>query len=154
MSKFIRRVRGAQAEGAASLGLVKVTLASARAAYEAGEDVLIVGNNVATFHFFGGWRLAHWFHGRNQPKVERGAEFDRYRNSFEAYLERELGRRAAFFCIEPTRSERGISIGEAGSHFTRQITLVNPSDRSWTRRDYVLWFGGCGVTYLRVWAGW
>ena len=33
-----------------------------------------------------------------------------------------------------------------------KINLVNPTDRSWTRNRYILWFGGCAPTYLMVWA--
>ncbi len=32
------------------------------------------------------------------------------------------------------------------------LTLVNPSDKSWTRHRYVLWFGAYGTTRLMVWA--
>jgi hypothetical protein len=44
------------------------------------------------------------------------------------------------------------AIGEPGSSFTREIVLVNPSYRDWTRHNYVLWFGAVGTTVLRVWA--
>ena len=32
------------------------------------------------------------------------------------------------------------------------ITMVNPTEREYASHDYVLWFGGCGTTNLRVWA--
>ena len=34
----------------------------------------------------------------------------------------------------------------------RPIDVNKKSDRPWTRHNYVLWFGTCGATYLRVWA--
>ena len=54
--------------------------------------------------------------------------------------------------ITPTRDTRGIHIGDrnysVGSH---ELTLVNPEERDWKRHNYILWFGACGATYLRVW---
>lgn len=32
------------------------------------------------------------------------------------------------------------------------LTIVNPSERTWTRHRYVLWFGACAPTYLMVYA--
>lgn len=43
-------------------------------------------------------------------------------------------------------------IGTSSSSFGRNVILVNPSDRGWTRHRYVLWFGDCGTTYLMIWA--
>ena len=43
-------------------------------------------------------------------------------------------------------------IGVLRDYFGRDVILVNPSDRDWTRHRYVLWFGGCGVTNLMIWA--
>ena len=51
----------------------------------------IVGNNVNTFHFFGGWHLAHRIENRNAADMEETL------NGFESYLDRELGNRAAIF---------------------------------------------------------
>jgi len=33
-----------------------------------------------------------------------------------------------------------------------KIEIVNPTDRSWTRHRFILWFGACGTTRLMVWA--
>lgn len=49
--------------------------------------------------------------------------------------------------MKPSKSSRGYTIA-----YRREVTLVNPSDRSWTKHDYILWFGACGTTYLRVWS--
>ncbi len=51
----------------------------------------IVGNNVNTFHFFGGWHLAHRIENRNAEDMEKTL------NGFEFHLDRELGNRAAIF---------------------------------------------------------
>lgn len=45
---------------------------------------------------------------------------------------------------------------EIGEDFTSaglvKITLVNPSDKSWTKHRYILSFGAYGWTRLMVWA--
>lgn len=35
---------------------------------------------------------------------------------------------------------------------TRTIHVANPSEKSWTRHNYLLWFGACGATYVLVYA--
>lgn len=91
----IRRVGGEQARAAKEYGLVKIDYASAKRLVESGVPVLIVGNRVAPWHFFGGWRLAHTI----DPKrlAEEDVSFDSYVRNFEFYLDPELGDRAAFF---------------------------------------------------------
>ncbi len=54
--------------------------------------------------------------------------------------------------IEPTRSERGISIGTGHYSFERKLWIVNPVERAWTKSRFILWFGACGPTYLLVYA--
>lgn len=44
------------------------------------------------------------------------------------------------------------AVGEPGSSFTREVVLLNPDQKRWYRHAYVLWFGGCGATYLHVYA--
>ena len=44
-----------------------------------------------------------------------------------------------------------LSVGE-NTNYSRQVVLVNPSDREWSIHNFVLWFGSCGTTYLRVWS--
>lgn len=34
----------------------------------------------------------------------------------------------------------------------KNLEIVNPGDRSWTRHRYILWFGAYGWTRLMVWA--
>ncbi len=34
----------------------------------------------------------------------------------------------------------------------RDLVIVNPTDKYWTRHRYVLWFGAVGSTFLLVWA--
>lgn len=73
----------------------RITKTAARKLFNEGKEVIIVGNNVNDFHFFSGWNLAHTF-----KKDEDHQDFDSYVNSFEFYLEPELGKYAAFF-IKP-----------------------------------------------------
>lgn len=51
--------------------------------------------------------------------------------------------------IQPRVDERSGAwvVGEG-----REVVLVNPHDRWWTRGSFVLWFGAHAPTYLRVWA--
>jgi hypothetical protein len=54
--------------------------------------------------------------------------------------------------IQPTKTDKGTRIGPVNTSFGRSVYLANPSDRSWTRHRYVLWFGACGPTRVMVWA--
>jgi hypothetical protein len=55
--------------------------------------------------------------------------------------------------IPPRLHESGCyQIGTSLSSFGRDVILVNPSDRDWTKHRYVLWFGAYGWTRLMVWA--
>jgi hypothetical protein len=71
----------------------RISKTKARKLYEAGYSVVIVGDNVNTFHFFDGWYLAH----RIASTDGREMTFDAQVINFEFYLERELGRRSAFY---------------------------------------------------------
>lgn len=53
--------------------------------------------------------------------------------------------------IAPRMTERGFEIGPEGTSFGRTVTLVNPSEQSWRKQRYVLWFG-TAPRYLMVWA--
>jgi hypothetical protein len=59
----------------------------------------IVGNNVNSFHFFGGWHLALTIENRNQKDMTETL------NGFEFHLESELGNRAAIY-LKKTPSKR------------------------------------------------
>ncbi len=45
-----------------------------------------------------------------------------------------------------------IELGEGASSFTRQVTMINPTQKRWHDHSFVLWFGACGATYLHVYA--
>ena len=51
----------------------------------------IVGNKVSRFHFFAGWHLACGLENKNQIEMAETL------NSFEYYLDAELGNRAAIY---------------------------------------------------------
>lgn len=75
----------------------------ARKRYNAGETVLIVGDNVNSFHFEDGWHLAIPINKDDYPPTQRENDdttFDYRVNQFEHYLARELGRRAAYYVKE------------------------------------------------------
>lgn len=74
-------------------GYTKVSVRQVRRMLDEGQtfDGFLVGNNVNSFHFFGGWHLAF------RIEVQSRAEFDRSLNAFLFYLEPELGNRAAIF---------------------------------------------------------
>ena len=71
----------------------KKTIAKIRSMFKKGEKFkgFVVGNKVNSFHFFGGWHLASSFEAATLE------EFMNHKNSFEFYLESELGNRAAIY---------------------------------------------------------
>ena len=55
--------------------------------------------------------------------------------------------------IKPQVDDKGRAfIGPKGTSFGRAVYMANPTDRSWTRHRYILWFGACGATRVMVWA--
>ncbi len=86
----------------------------------------IVGSNVNTYHFFGGWRLA--------CKLECGPdEFFERLQSFEWYLDKELGNRAAIYLKnDGWRFERIYSCGNVLFTATKGLALqTRISATSW-----------------------
>lgn len=94
----LRRVSGAQAEMAKRLGLVKITRASAKYLFDMGVPLVIVGNKVNDFHFFGGWRLA--FNLDSQRYLDEGVSFESMVNNWSAYNENPETGTIAFFVSE------------------------------------------------------
>ncbi len=62
----------------------------------------IVGNNVNTFHFFGGWHLACTLEKKTAEEMEQSL------NSFAFYLDPELGNRPAVFLSRKCVSHRAM----------------------------------------------
>lgn len=101
MANEIRKVSGAQAEQAKRLGLVKITRASALHLWMKGVPIIMVGSKVNAANFFGNWRLAHEMPSRDRVEAERpwgsaDKGFTVLVNSFNSYLEPELGKPAFF----------------------------------------------------------
>jgi hypothetical protein len=46
----------------------------------------------------------------------------------------------------------GIAVGERSSSFARRVTMINPTEKSYHRCAFVLWFGAYGETRLHVYA--
>ena len=94
----IRRVGGAQAEGARRLGLVKVDRASAERLWNAGVQIVVVGSNVNDFHFFKGWHLAM----QTDPDriSSEGLTFSQFANNWSYYNEDPETGKIAFFMYE------------------------------------------------------
>lgn len=71
----------------------KVSISTVRANFRKGIKFrgFLVGNKVNSFHFFGGWYLA--------ARIEKDtlADFECSYNSFNFYLEPELGNRVAIY---------------------------------------------------------
>ncbi len=80
-------------------GHIKVNAAQVRKLLASGQGVsgFMVGSNVTSFHFFGGWHLAHTFEETSL------ADFETRLNAFAFYLEPELGRNVALFIRKPYR---------------------------------------------------
>lgn len=88
----IVKVGGSQAEGAKQY-LTKITKDSANQLLHLGYGIIMVGNKVAPWHFFGGYHLAH----KVEPSILKETDFDSYVRNFEFYLDPELGDKTAFF---------------------------------------------------------
>lgn len=80
-------------------GYTKVSVAQVKRLFTDGQTFsgFIVGNKVASYHFFNGWGLAC----RIQSNTL--ADFTTSLNSFHFYLDSELGTRAAIYLKKPSR---------------------------------------------------
>ena len=97
MPKFqVKRVRGAQAEMALKdLGLVKITESSAEDLYGFGVPLVVVGNNVNSYHFFKGWHLA--MDVDSQRYLGENWSFKQFRNNWSSYNENTETGKIAYF---------------------------------------------------------
>ena len=75
----------------APLGYVAVDKREAKKAFDAGYDVTVAGNNVNSFHVFGGWHLGCTINNKED------ADWQRHINAFLFYLDRELGSYPVFY---------------------------------------------------------
>ena len=74
-------------------GYMAVTRPLAQQLYDREVPVTLCGNNVTSFHVFGGWCL-----GRTVQKNQmEGRQFENIVNGFLFYLEPELGRYVVFY---------------------------------------------------------
>jgi hypothetical protein len=94
----LRRVGGAQAEGAKSLGLVKIIRASAKYLFNMGVPLVIVGNKVGAHAFFKNWHLA--FNLDSQRYLDEGVSFESMVNNWSHYNENPETGTIAFFVAE------------------------------------------------------
>jgi len=76
--------------------LIKLNKTQARRRYNAGEEIILVGDNVNTWHILNGWRLGCEI----SQERSAGADFDSHVSQFEYYLEREIGKRAAYYQVQ------------------------------------------------------
>ena len=78
--------------------LIKMNKTEARKRYNNGQEIILAGDNVNTFHILGGWALGCRISKEVGPQHLPGeSDFDARVRNFEWYLERELGRRAAYY---------------------------------------------------------
>ena len=76
--------------------LQKLNKVKARKAYNAGQKIILAGDNVNDYHILNGWCLGIEI----SKEASADAAFDEHVAQFEYYLERELGRRAAYYKLE------------------------------------------------------
>ena len=95
MKYQVKTVRGAQAEMVQKLGLVKISESSAEDLFNFGVPLVIVGNNVNDYHFFGGWHLA--MHVDSQRYLSEGVPFSVMRNRWSSYNENPETGKIAYF---------------------------------------------------------
>ena len=72
---------------------IKVNRRQVSKLFKSGQSFngFIVGNKVASFHFFAGWHLAYSFDADNEEY------FNKVVNSFRVYLDKELGSDVAIY---------------------------------------------------------
>lgn len=79
----------------------KFNKTEARKRYHAGEEIIIVGDNVNQFHILDGWALGLRISNQDDKESrDMGLDmptFDQRVDNFEDYMERELGRRCAYY---------------------------------------------------------
>lgn len=82
--------------GQSFLGYTKISKAQVAKLYATGQRFsgFIVGNKVASFHFFGGWHLACTL---SEEATESLESFNKSVNEFCFYLDAELGSGPAFY---------------------------------------------------------
>lgn len=78
-------------------GYIKINRTQARKWLESGQAFkgFLVGNKVAPFHFFQGWRLAA------EIEVSDFKEFETHFNNFTYYLDSELGSGVSIYLGKP-----------------------------------------------------
>ena len=105
MKYQVKTVKGAQADMARSLGLVKIARSSAKDLFDMGVPLVLVGSKVNSHHFFGGWHLA--MRMDSQRILEEGYDFDRYVNNWSYYNDNNETGKAAFFVDKKHVGGRG-----------------------------------------------
>lgn len=70
-------------------GYVAVRRPDAKALFDAGQEVVVAGNNVNSYHVFNGWVLSF--------VLRAGQPFETQIDSFMFYLEPELGKYPVFY---------------------------------------------------------
>lgn len=91
----VKRVTGAQADMAKRLGLVKITASSAEQLFDLGVPLIIVGNKVNDYHFFGGFHLA--MRVDSERYLGEGWTFKQMVGNWSQYNENNETGKAAFF---------------------------------------------------------
>lgn len=85
--------------------LRKINKRIARRMFDENKPFVIVGDNVNEFHILSGWHLGctidpSRYKEHSDNVWSTGSAFDDMVADFEFYLERELGRRSAFYVNE------------------------------------------------------
>ena len=82
-------------------GYVAVTKPLARKLYESGIEITLCGNNVDSYHIFGGWHLGYTINCHEENKTDYNGvpvDFQTIIDSYASYnLGNELGRYAVFY---------------------------------------------------------
>lgn len=86
----------------APTGYAAVTRPLAFHLYEAGKQVTLCGNNVNSFHVFGGWFLGCTIakpltDDYECPQLEKDMQFFTLSNDFLSYMDKELGRYVVYY---------------------------------------------------------
>lgn len=110
----------------------KIRKDKARKLYNEGKEIVIVGDNVNRYHFFSGLYLARRIQ-KDSEKISNRL-FDDVINSFEFYLERELGRRAAYYIDKKENNQMTISPAYGRDYKNKKSVEIDFNDN----KDFII----------------
>ena len=129
----VKRVTGAQADMAKRIGLVKITASSAEQLFDLGVPLVIVGNKVNDYHFFGGFHLA--MRVDSERYLGEGLTFKQMLNNWAYYNENSETGKAAFF----VRSQYVASSDDVAAEAKKRVHKSKTAAKGKRRKSSPSW---------------